>query len=156
MRAIKLPTLGTAANRLVPVGRWLRKHDAVLICVVMVLPILAPRNIGTSPRVLSPISADEFVQALASHRVSLIDLYLRENLDPNARASHDRPLVVAAALEQDWETVRRLIKAGASPDLADEEGTTPLMAAASQGRIDILRELIVLVTSVDVSDRTTR
>lgn len=156
MRAIRLATLWTVANRLAPVGRWFRKHGALLSCLLIILSILAPRDTGRPPRVLSPISADEFVQALASHRASLIELYLREDLDRNARASHDRPLAVAAALEQDWETVRRLIKAGASPDLGDEDGTTILMIAADQGRIDILRELLGVVTSVDVPDRNGR
>ena len=111
-------------------------------------------TIGPQPRVLSPISADEFVQALTSHRTSLIDLYLAEHLDPNARAAQDRPLVVAAALEEDWETVRGLLEAGACPDLADKNGTTALIAASLHGNIDILRELIGTVTSVDLADRS--
>ncbi|MEP7015217.1 MAG: ankyrin repeat domain-containing protein [Verrucomicrobiota bacterium] len=90
---------------------------------------------------------------MAEHRTSLIDLYLREHLNPNARAAHDQPLLVSAALLQDWDTFGRLLQAGASPDLADENGMTPLMAAAMHGRIDILRELVGEVTSVDVPDR---
>lgn len=110
-------------------------------------------NIGPQPHVLSPISPNEFVQALATHRTTLIDLYLLQHLDPNRRAAHDRPLLVAAALEEDWETVRLLLEAGACPDLADENGTTAMMIAARRGRIDILRELIGMVTNVDLPDR---
>ena len=110
-------------------------------------------NIGPQPRVRSPISPDEFVQAIAAHRATVIDLYLAEHLDPNRRAAHDRPLLVAAALEEDWETVRRLLDNGACPDLADENGTTAMMIAAWRGRIDILRELIGIVTNVDFPDR---
>src|SRR6185437_3953441 len=123
---------------------------------VAALSLFGTTWIGHQGPVLSPISADEFVQAVSTHRTSLIDLYLREHLNPNARAAQDRPILLAAALEQDWETVRRLVRAGACVDLADENGTTPLMAAAMYGNVDVLRELIGLVTSVDVADRRGR
>jgi ankyrin repeat protein len=110
-------------------------------------------SIAPQPRIVSPISADEFVQAIVAHRKALIDLYLSEHLDPNRRATSDQPLIVAAAQEQDWETVRRLLKAGASPDLADANGTTAMMVAAMHGNIDVMRELIGTVTSVDLPDR---
>jgi len=107
----------------------------------------------SQPRVISPISADEFVQAVVAQRKPVIDLYLSEHLDPNGRTANDQPLIVAAALEQDWETLRRLVKAGASPDLADANGITAMMAAAMHGNIEIMRELIGTVTSIDLPDR---
>jgi ankyrin repeat protein len=110
-------------------------------------------SIAPQPRVVSPISADEFAQAVVAHRAALIDLYLSEHLNPNSRTTKDRPLIVAAALQQDWETVRRLLNAGASSDLADANGTTTMMVAATHGNIDIMRELIGGITSVDLPDR---
>ena len=125
----------------------------VLATVIAAVVLFGAVKLGRQPHVVVVISPDQFVQSLATHQTSIVDLYFREHLNPNARAAHDRPLIVAAALTQDWETVRRLIKAGACVDLADENGSTSLMAAAEQGRIDMLRELMGIVTSVDLPDR---
>ncbi len=175
MRAIKIPAGWTSASTLGLVAAWSRSwldwrrenaqpghrfyrfyRGAILVGAVSLLALFGSTRIGPQPRVRSVISPDEFVRAVATHRTSLIDLYLREHMNPNARAAQDRPLLVAAALEQDWGTFRKLIQAGACPDLADENGVTPLMAAAMQGRIDILRELVGIVTSVDMTDRSGR
>ena len=151
MREIKIPAVWMSANALV--RPWFRFPFVVAVAALL---LFGTTRIGRQGHVLSPISADEFVQAVSTHRTSLIDLYLKEHLNPNARAAQDRPILLAAALDQDWETVRRLLKAGACVDLADENGTTPLMVAAMYGNIDILRELIGLVTSVDVADHSGR
>src|SRR6476619_1006787 len=50
--------------------------------------------------------------------------------------------VVTAALKQDWEVVRKLIDAGASVQSTDEKGRTPLMIAAQQGNLEMLRTLL--------------
>jgi ankyrin repeat protein len=102
----------------------------------------------------SVISPDEFVRALAEQRMSVIDLYLDEPLNPNARAAQDRPLLLAAILQRDLNTAQRLLDAGACADLADETGLTPLMAAAMLGQIDLLRELVGRVMKIDVPDRS--
>src|SRR5439155_19177423 len=88
----------------------LSKPRAVFTSTLAGLVVLGITNLGSEPRVCSPIAADEFVRALATHRTSLIDLYLTEGLNPNARARQDRPLILAAALLQDWGTVQRLLK----------------------------------------------
>jgi ankyrin repeat protein len=127
-----------------------------MICLgfVVILTLFAGIiSFGPQPRVASRISADEFVQAVVAHRKALIDVYLSEHLNPNRRTANNQPLIVAAALDQDWETVRRLLRAGASPDLADANGTTAMMAAAMHGNIEIMRELIGSVTSLDLPDR---
>jgi ankyrin repeat protein len=102
----------------------------------------------------STILAEEFVQAMVTQRTSLIDLYLAEHLNPNARAAQDRPLLLAATLQRDTQTVRRLVEAGASVDLADDTGLTPLMAAAMQGDLDLLRTFVGLVTNIRATDRS--
>jgi ankyrin repeat protein len=128
------------------------KIQAVFGSAIAALVVLGITNLGPEPRVCSPISTDEFVRALATHRTSLIDLYLSEGLNPNARAGQDRPLILAAALQQDWKTVQRLLKAGASVDLADERGLTPLMAAAIHGNIETISALMPLATNVAATD----
>lgn len=175
MRALKLPASWTTAGVMTLAPDWTRSwldlyrrfaqaprssrpagQEMVLIGVVALAVGFWCTQIGPQPRVKSIISADEFAQAISSHRESLIDLYLHEQLNPNARGSDGRPILVSAALGQDWRTFHRLLQAGASADLADDEGTTPLMAAARQGNVEILRELVGIVTSVDVADRSGR
>jgi ankyrin repeat protein len=118
--------------------------------------LLAAGPLGPEPAAPTSISPDEFVRAVTAHRTSLIDLYINDHLDPNARADHDRPLILAAAMQHHWTTVRRLLDAGANPDLADENGFTPLMAAAMQGRTDMLREFVGRVTNLESKDRSGR
>jgi ankyrin repeat protein len=130
---------------------------AVFLGLASLLLLLAGTlSTGPQPRIISRISPDEFVQAIVTHRTSLIDLYLDEHLDPNRRAAHNRPLLVAAAVEQDWDTVQRLLQAGAHPDLADENGTTALMLAAKHGNMNILRRLMGTAMNIDFADRNGR
>src|ERR1043166_4231865 len=127
---------------------------AVFLGLASFLLLLAGTlSIGPQPRVISRISPDEFVQAIVTHRTSLIDLYLDEHLAPNRRAAHDRPLLVAAAMEQDWDTMKRLLQAGARPDLADENGTTALMLAAKHGNVNILHRLTGTAMNIEFADR---
>jgi ankyrin repeat protein len=123
------------------------------VSTIATLLFLASADTGPEQYALGPVSAEEFVRAVAGQRASLIEFYLKEHFNPNARASEDCPLILAATLQHDWETVRRLLQAGASVDLADESGLTPLMAAAREGNVDILRTFISVVTKVDAADR---
>jgi ankyrin repeat protein len=111
---------------------------------------------GLEPPARSAISGEEFTQAMATKRTSLIEYYFKEHLDPNARGAHDRPLMVAAALQDDWSLVRRLLDAGASADLADETGMTPLMVAAKRGNLAMIQELVGRVTNLAARDRDGR
>jgi ankyrin repeat protein len=128
------------------------KPRAIFTIVIALPLLLGTTGLSPEPHARSPISADEFVRALATHRTSLIDYYFSQHLNPNARAAQDRPLLLAATLEQDWETVARLLKAGACADLADDKKLTPLMAAAMQGNVDVVRSFISLVTNINATD----
>ena len=128
------------------------KPKAIFTVIVALPLLLGTTGLSPEPHARSAISADEFVRALATHRTSLIDYYFSERLDPNARAAQDRPLLLAATLQQDWETVARLLKAGACADLADDKKLTPLMAAAMQGNVGVVRSLISLVTNINATD----
>jgi ankyrin repeat protein len=132
------------------------KIPAIFATVIGLAGFSLTTGIGPQPETPSPISADEFVRAIALQRSSLIELYFTARMDPNARAAQDRPLLLAASLQQDWDTVRRLLKAGACVDLADETGLTPLMAAATHGNIEMLRTFIPLATNVGATDRSGR
>lgn len=130
--------------------------QAVFASVFGGLVLVGVTGLAPDPFVRSSVSADEFVQAIGAHRTALIDLYLNEHHDPNARTTQDQPLILAAVLEQDWPTVRRLLAAGASVDLGDGTGLKPLMAAAMSGNADIINEFIPLVTNLAATDRTGR
>ncbi|HEY2125162.1 MAG TPA: ankyrin repeat domain-containing protein [Chthoniobacterales bacterium] len=127
-----------------------------LASMVVVPLLLAGGGLGPEPPVASPISADEFVQAMVSDRSPLLDLYFDQRLNPNARGPQDRPLLLAATLQADEPTVNRLLEAGASPDLADENGLTPLMAAAMQGNMNLVRKFVGGVTNINTTDRAGR
>ena len=129
---------------------WVRGLAASLVLLGL------SSDLGFVPRAPAKISGQEFIRALAAHRESVVDYYLGRHLDPNARGARDCPIVLAAVLQQDWATVRRLIEAGASLDLADESGFTPLMAAAALGQLDLLRDFVGRVSSLDRKDRSGR
>jgi ankyrin repeat protein len=60
--------------------------------------------------------------------------------------------LIAAALKQDWETVRKLIDAGAPVESTDQTGLTALMIAAKQGNLEMLRALIDRQARTDFMD----
>lgn len=131
--------------------------SAFLAATVALLALVAATPIARIPRAPGLIvSADDFVRAIADRQQSVVDLYFNEGLNPNARAAQDRPLLLAAILAQNWATADRLLEAGACADLADESGMTPLMAAAMQGKIDMLRTLVSRVSRIDIGDRSGR
>jgi ankyrin repeat protein len=127
---------------------------AVLGAVALLLFVVS----GPRPEhhVVATVTADEFANAIETHRTSLIDYYFHESLDPNARGKYGTPLTLIAAERSDWNTVHRLVDAGASVDLADDGNFTPVMAAAAQGRVDMLRELVGRATNLNTSDQAGR
>jgi ankyrin repeat protein len=124
--------------------------------LALVVVLLATTGFGPEPAVTSPISPEEFVRAMVTDRTPVIDLYFDARLNPNARGAQDRPLLLAATLQQDVVTVTRLLEAGASADLADENGLTPLMAAAMQGNMELVRKFVGNVTNIHAMDRNGR
>ena len=100
-----------------------------------------------------PISGEEFVHALDTHQTSLIDRYFREKDDPNVRVVSDRSLLFTAVLREDAPLAHRLLDAGASADLSDDAGVTPLMVAAMHGDLELVRALIGHLTDICAKDR---
>ena len=100
-----------------------------------------------------PITAGEFVRALDTHQTSLVDRYFREHNNPNARVTSDRSLLFTAVLRDDPGLARRLLDAGATGDLADDAGVTPLMVAAMHGNLETVRTLVGHVSDIATRDR---
>ena len=126
--------------------------NRVLVALVAGLFLLVAIRFGFNHLKPKPIAPDEFVQALDTHQIALIDRYFSEHQNPNARAANDRSLLFAAMLRDERDIVRRLLAAGASADLADSAGVTPLMVAAMHGDLEMVRALIGNVSNLTVKD----
>ena len=100
-----------------------------------------------------PIPPQDFVRALETHQTSLLNRYFSEQQNVNARAANDRSLLFIALLREDREIARRLLDSGASPDLSDDAGVTPLMLAAMHGDLEFVCAMIGRVTDIAARDR---
>ena len=109
--------------------------------------------LALEPQAIKPIPADEFVRALETNHTSLINRYFAERQNINARTANDRSLLFTSILREDREIAHRLLDAGASADLSDDVGVTPLMVAAMHGDLELVRAMIGNVTDVTAKDR---
>jgi ankyrin repeat protein len=116
---------------------------AIVPVAVVLLILVWATAIGPERSARISISSGELVRAVTIQRDSLIDLCLIEHVDPNGRDAQGRTPLLIATSQQDWKTARRLVDAGASVDLADTNGFTPLMAAAMHGNLEMFRLLLV-------------
>src|SRR5215472_9881530 len=126
--------------------------NRVLVGVVAGIFVLVALRFGLNHLPAKPIAADEFVQALDTHRTALIDRYFSEHQDPNARAANDRSLLFASVLRDERDVAHRLLNSGANADLADNAGVTPLMVAAMHGDLEMVRVLIGHVSDIAAKD----
>ncbi len=107
-----------------------------------VLILLWAIVVGPEPPARIIISPDELVRAVTIQRDSLVDLCLSERVDPNGRDGQGRTPLLIATSQQDWKIARRLLDAGATVDLADKNGFTPIMAAAMHGEVEMFQLLL--------------
>jgi ankyrin repeat protein len=121
--------------------------------ILAVLFVLAAVWLAFERPAPKPIPADDFVRAMETHQTSLIDRYFHEHQNPNARTANDRSLLFAAILREDGIVARRLLDAGASADLSDNAGVTPLMVAAMHGDLELVRAMAGHVTDIGARDR---
>jgi len=119
----------------------------------LILILLWAIAIGPEPPSGITISPDELVRAVAIQRDSLIDLCLMERVDPNGRDTQGRTPLLIATSQQDWKTARRLLDAGAAVDLADNNGFTPVMAAAVHGDLEMFQLLLARSTNLHPEKR---
>lgn len=81
--------------------------------------------------------------AVARGLPTLLRGLLQLGHDPNSRDRRGRsPLLLAASIGATEPTVRTLLQGGASPDLSDDEGWTPLHEAADRGTAWLVSELL--------------
>lgn len=118
------------------------KRRFVFRAGVVLLILFWATALGPEPSAHISISPSELVRAVTIRRDSLIELCLIDHVDPNGRDVQGRTPLLIATSQQDWKTARRLVDAGALVDLADQNGFTPLMAAAMHGDLEIFRLLL--------------
>jgi ankyrin repeat protein len=121
--------------------------------VALILIVLWAIAIGPEPPTRIIISPDELVRAVTIQRDSLVDLCLMERVDPNGRDGQGRTPLLIATSQQDWKTARRLLDAGAAVDLADQNGFTPVMAAAVHGELEMFQLLLARSTNLHPEKR---
>ena len=114
--------------------------------LALILIFLWAFAVGPEPSTRIALSPDELVRAVTIQRESLIDLCLLEHIDPNGRDAQGRTPLLIATSQQDWKTAHRLLDAGATVDLADKNGFTPVMAAAMHGELDMFQLLLARST----------
>jgi ankyrin repeat protein len=129
------------------------KLNRVSVGTLAIVFVLAAVWLAFERQTPKPIPAEDFVRAMETHHTSLIDRYFRENQNPNARGANDRSLLFTAILREDRTVARRLLDAGASADLADDAGVTPLMVAAMHGDLELVRAMAGRVTDIVARDR---
>src|SRR5436853_3594776 len=109
--------------------------------------------LGFERKAPRPISPNELVQAMDAHQDAIVDRYFRQRENPNARVANDRSLLFTAVLREERRTAHRLLDAGASGDLTDDAGVTPLMVGAMHGDLEMVCALIGHVTDLTDRDR---
>ena len=99
-----------------------------------------------------PLAAAYAIVPLPIRRMAIIDHCFTSDLDADVRQAPGEDVLVIAALKQDWATVWRLLDAGGSVESMNDAGVTPLMAAATQGNIGVLRQLLERKARIDLTD----
>jgi ankyrin repeat protein len=132
--------------------RSINLNRALVVTLAAVFVLVALR-LASDHRAPKSIPAEDFIRAMDSHQTSLVDRYFREHQNPNARGANDRSLLFAAILREERTVAQRLLDAGASGDLADDAGVTPLMVAAMHGDLELVRALAGHITDIAARDR---
>src|SRR3954465_3981787 len=142
-------TIGSAVPPLLPPDK--ARNTALVL--VSAFAFLGMTDVGSAPEKLTQVTPAQFLRALTEHQPHTIDFFLAHSPNLNARVGQDRPLLLSAILTGDQRIAERLIEAGASVDLADETGMTPLMAASLLGESDLFQRLLPLAPNPAATDR---
>ncbi|HKP01802.1 MAG TPA: ankyrin repeat domain-containing protein [Chthoniobacterales bacterium] len=119
-------------------------------------PAVAQKPAPSTPQptlvVARPIAPDFVMPVQPVKRTHYIDQCFTTEPAFAAPVIWKENAVIAAALKRDWETVRKLIDAGAPVESTDQTGITALMIAAKQGNLEMLRALIDRQARIDFMD----
>jgi len=82
------------------------------------------------------------IEASWAGRKDIVKLLLNENVDVNLFTSGSISALLAAVFRKHEAIALMLLERGANPNAVDAKGTSPLMEAAWQGNINLIRALI--------------
>jgi ankyrin repeat protein len=154
---MRLPTFRSILGSLALAGlivytMRLPDHPAAVLAKAIAASLPAPPTPQPVLVVSRPIEANFVmpVEPVSRHRV-VAHCFTAEPLFAAPVIWKENALIVAA-LKHDWETVRKLIDAGAPVESTDQTGLTALMVAAKQGNLEMLRALIDRQARIDFMD----
>jgi ankyrin repeat protein len=139
---------------------------AVLVVYTMRLPDHPVAAVAAAPVASVPAPSTPEPVLVVSRPIE-VDFVMPVRPEPRQRIAQDcftaepvfaTPVIwkenalIAAAQKHDWETVRKLIDAGAAVESTDPTGITALMIAAKQGNLEMLRALIDRQARTDFMD----
>lgn len=94
------------------------------------------------------------IKAIGDNDVDRINILLYAGVDPNEKNDEGTvPLVAAAAPETDAAITEMLLKHEAKVNEPSKDSTTPLMAAAQNGRLDIVSLLLEYGANPNIEDK---
>ncbi len=150
---------GSRAEALAFVGRS-RVVDLVVGALLILVPSLAIWGVlayrehyfdANQKPSLGSERAEAFHEAAKYGRVEEVQSLLRHRVDVNSLDANGQPALGRAP---DARTAAALLDAGANPNAPDKKGYTPLMLAAADGRVDVVRLLISRHASINEHNRT--
>ena len=94
------------------------------------------------------------VAAMNQQRVDIMEFLLNRYADVNTLTENGESLVHVAAGHLNPVMLDYLVDAGAPMDIADHQGMTPLLYAASQGRFETASALVKRGANLDLGDRS--
>jgi len=100
---------------------------------------------GGNPRIVTVNGESSLTLACMQENTEICERLIIAHADVNEMDGHKRtPLLKAARHNSGNEILQLLLKNGAKPDIADEEGNTPLHFAAMRGTQDVAKFLMNL------------
>ena len=110
-----------------------------------------------------------FVRAAQSSDTALMKLLLQYGADPKLKTDHGDTALTAAggigwvegvtyerSMKENIEAVKMLLDLGLNPNAANNDGRTPLMAAAMKGRSEVVQMLVDSGARLDTRDKGSR
>lgn len=110
-------------------------------------------TLGLSANTRSPEGVPVLVGAVRARSVGLVQRLLGAGADANATCGRDGATALSEAASRGLETiVGVLLSRNANPNLVTGSGQSPLMLAASQGHLGVVRDLIAAGARVELRD----